>query len=205
MSEVNLICPVTHSEQMRHIAEIESPENFHLIPSDDDYNLKETLRDIFSEMFEEINKTEEVSEQTPEVMFAKYLYVIRMKEEEISKIKATAEALIQDIELWQKRKTDQHKGQIEFLSSRMEGYLRQQDKKSMPLPSGTIGLRKQPPKIEVVDAEQFFDNADDSLIRKIPESVAPDMRAIKERLKSEDKIPGVEVTDQDSKFYYKLY
>ncbi len=139
MSDLNLICPVTHSDQMRRITEVETSENFPLIPADDNYNLKDTLRDIFSEMYEEINKAEEESEQPPEVIFAKYLYVIRMKEEEIATIEATAEILIQDIELWQKRKTDQNRVPVEFRSLRMEGYLRQQEKKSMPLFLGTIG------------------------------------------------------------------
>jgi len=120
-------------------------------------------------------------------------------------VKLAAEKLIQDIEAWQERKTYQHQSQIDFLSRQMESYLRQKQVKSLPMPSGTIGLRKQPPKIEIIDEDKFYEFADASLLRRVPESFAPDLKAIKERVKATGDIPkGVDVIEQDSKFYYKL-
>jgi len=199
---VNLICP--HSDDVRNVTEYNPENGLSLLPNEDP-DVMAQLKEIFDEMYEAIENAEELTDESPEVRFSKFLYVIKMKEREITKVKATAEKLIQDIEAWTDKKISQHQGQIEFLSKQMENYLRQQQLKSLPLPSGTVGLRKQQPKILIIDEDKFYENADASILRRIPESFEPDLKAIKEKLKTTGEIPeGIEVTEQEAKFYYKL-
>ena len=205
MNEVNLICPVTHSKELNDITEINSTDNLSILPIEDEQDIKDTLRDIFDEMYDEINKPEIDLSDTPEVRFAKYLWVIKMKEQEIAKVKATTEKLIHDIEAWTERKVQQHQGQIDFLSKQMENYLKQSNQKSLALPPGTIGLRKLQDKVQITDEDLFYQKADPVLLRCIPESYEPDMKKIKEHIKATGEVPvGIEVTAQDKKFYYKL-
>jgi hypothetical protein len=75
----------------------------------------------------------------------------------------------------------------------------------MSLPAGIVGLRRQPDKVEVTNAELFYEKADAGLIRKIPETQEPDLKKIKEQIKLTGEVPdGVDVVSQESKFYYKL-
>ncbi|HEY5534913.1 MAG TPA: host-nuclease inhibitor Gam family protein [Ignavibacteria bacterium] len=199
MNEVNIICP--HSPEINNVTEINPDEGLSLLPKQDD---KAILEEIFEDIFEQI-EADLAKTDSPEVVYAKFLWVIKMKVQAIEKIKTTAEKLIQDIQDWQDRKSLQHQGQIDFLSGKMEGYLRQQQLKSLQLPSGVVGLRKQQPKIEIVDSDKFYENADESILRKIPESFEPNLKAIKEKLKETGEIPqGVDVIEQDSKFYFKF-
>ena len=199
---VNVICP--HSAEVRNVTEYNPENGLSLLPNEDP-DVMAQLKEIFDEMYEAIENAEELTDESPEVRFSKFLYVIKMKEQEIAKVKAIAEKLIQDIETWTDKKIGQHQGQIEFLSKQMENYLRQKEIKSLPLPSGTIGLRKQQPKILIIDEDKFYEKADASILRRIPESFEPDLKAIKEKLKTTGEIPeGIEVTEQEAKFYYKL-
>lgn len=199
---VNVICP--HSSEVRNVTEYNPDNGLSLLPNEEaDVMLQ--LKEIFDDMYDAIENAEELTDDSPEVRFAKFLWIIRMKEQEITKVKATAEKLILDIETWTDKKINQHQGQIDFLSKQMENYLRQKEIKSLPLCSGTIGLRKQQPKITIVDSDKFYENADESILRRIPESFEPDLKSIKEKLKATGEIPvGVEVIEQDRKFYYKL-
>jgi hypothetical protein len=128
-----------------------------------------------------------------------------MKTEAIQSVNATAEKLIDEIEQWRERKTQQHQGQIDFLSARMAGYLKQQQLKSLHLPSGTIGLRKQQSKIEIVDSDKFYESVPSELLRYVPESFEPDLKKIREHIKTTGEVlVGLDVIEQEPKFYYKL-
>ena len=57
----------------------------------------------------------------------------------------------------------------------------------------------------IIDEELFYEKADSNLLRNIPESYEPDMKKIKEHIKTTAIIPaGIDIIPQDSKFYYKL-
>jgi hypothetical protein len=87
----------------------------------------------------------------------------------------------------------------------MQNYLVKNNLKSLQLPPGTIGMRKQQDKILIIDEELFYEKADSNLLRNIPESYEPDMKKIKEHIKTTAIIPaGIDIIPQDSKFYYKL-
>ncbi|HEY5123863.1 MAG TPA: host-nuclease inhibitor Gam family protein [Ignavibacteria bacterium] len=199
MNEVNIICP--HSPEPNNITEISPDEGLSLLPRQDD---KAILEEIFDDMYEQI-EADLAKADSPEVVFSKYLWVIKMKEKAIDNVKATASKLIQDIEDWQSKKIQQNQGQIDFLCTSMQNYLKQKNLKSMQLAPGTIGMRKQQDKILIIDEELFYEKADSQLLRHIPEAYEPDMKKIKEFIKTSSAIPeGVDVTPQDPKFYYKL-
>jgi hypothetical protein len=167
---------------------------------------KAKLTELIDEIFpDEIDENEINTLNDPQVLFAKFLWRIKYLEDEIGQYKSTAEKLIQEIETWLAHKSNQKQSQIEFLSGRMEEYLRTREIKSMSLPAGLIGLRKQQDKIEITNEELFYEKADANLIRKIPETQEPDLKKIKEQIKQTGEVPdGVDVVSQESKFYYKL-
>jgi hypothetical protein len=164
------------------------------------------LTELIDEIFpDDIEQGEFVTSDDPQVLFAKFLWRIKYLEDEIGQYKSTAEKLMQEIENWFKSKNKQKQSQIDFLSGRMEEYLRTREIKSMSLPAGIVGLRRQPDKVEVTNAELFYEKADAGLIRKIPETQEPDLKKIKEQIKLTGDVPdGVDVVSQESKFYYKL-
>ena len=164
------------------------------------------LTELIDEIFpDDIEQGEFVTSDDPQVLFAKFLWRIKYLEDEIGQYKSTAEKLIQEIETWLGHKSNQKQSQIDFLSGRMEEYLRTREIKSMSLPAGIVGLRRQPDKVEVTNAELFYEKADANLIRKIPETQEPDIPKIKQQIKQTGEVPdGVDVVSQESKFYYKL-
>jgi hypothetical protein len=203
MENVNVICPVTHSTELNNVTEYNPEHGLSL--QNEDVVLKAQLEEIINDLYAEVEHNTELPEDSPEVVFSKYLWVVKLKTKEIEKVKASADKLVLDIQGWQDRKTAQHQSQIDFLSARMESYLRHQRLKSLQLPPGTIGLRKQQPKIEIIDEVVFYENADPTILRRVPESFEPNLKAIKERLKTTGEIPlGTDLIEQDSKFYYKL-
>jgi hypothetical protein len=164
------------------------------------------LTELIDEIFpDEIDENEINTLNDPQVLFAKFLWRIKYLDDEISQYKSTAEKLMQEIETWLGHKSNQKQSQIDFLSGRMEEYLRTREIKSMSLPAGLIGLRKSQDKIEITNEELFYEKADAGLIRKIPETQEPDLKKIKEQIKLTGEVPdGVDVVSQESKFYYKL-
>lgn len=164
------------------------------------------LTELIDEIFpDDIEQGEFINSDDPQVLFAKFLWRIKYLEDEIGQYKSTAEKLMQEIETWLAHKSNQKQSQIDFLSGRMEEYLRTREIKSMSLPAGIVGLRRQPDKVEVTNAELFYEKADANLIRKIPETQEPDIPKIKQQIKQTGEVPdGVDVVSQESKFYYKL-
>ena len=95
---------------------------------------------------------------------------------------------------------------IDYLTGQMRNYLKQNQLKSLSLPNGNIGFRKQPDAVIVHNEELFLENAKPELLRHIEESYAPDIKAIKDYIKQSggDLPKGIDLKPQDSKFYYKL-
>lgn len=184
-----------------------TPENLQLITKENVFTSEEksTLEDLFEELFANIDENKIIESDSPEILFSKFLWKIKYLEGEIDKIKSASEQLIAEVEQWKVHKTEQKLKQIEYLSRQMEYYLRQKEMKTLSLPNGSIALRKQPDRIEITDEELFYQKADESVLRRVPESYAPDMKAIRDKIKKTGEIlPGIQVTEQESKFSYKL-
>jgi len=167
---------------------------------------KEILEDIINgwSLDEPLN-SEGLEEASPEVQMDTYLWIVRKKEEELVKHQKLAAETIERTERWLANKEKNIVSTIEFLSNRFRYYLKSNNLKSLSLPNGTIGLRKRPKKVEVVDEELFFQNAEPGMLKHHPENYEPDLNAIKSHIKNTSELPkGVEIVSQQDKFYYKL-
>jgi hypothetical protein len=140
-----------------------------------------------------------------EIKLNKYLWVVKQKESELSRCRTIAKDSIRSTSDWLNEKETQIQNAIDWLTGQMKNYLITKDIKSLSLPNGTIGMRKQPEAIEVVDESSFISDASPDLLRHVPESYEPDLKAIKALIKETGEIPkGIELKAQNPKFYYKL-
>ncbi|MBN8570397.1 MAG: host-nuclease inhibitor Gam family protein [Ignavibacteria bacterium] len=166
----------------------------------------ETLEDIINSWnLDEPLNAEGLDEASPEIKFDTYLWIIRQKEKELAKYKSISEESINRTQLWLERKEKNFNSTISFLSNQIRYYLKSNGIKSLSLPNGTIGLRKKPDTLEIVDEELFYENAKVEFLRHTPESYEPDLKAIKDYIKQTSELPkGVILKSQEPKFYYKL-
>jgi hypothetical protein len=167
---------------------------------------KEVLEDIINSWnLDEPLNSDGLEEASPEVQMDTYLWIVRKKEEELVKHQKLAAETIERTERWLANKEKNIVSTIEYLSNRFRYYLKSNNLKSLSLPNGIIGLRKRPKKVEVVDEELFFQNANPSMLTHHPENYEPDLNAIKSHIKDTSELPkGVEIISQENKFYYKL-
>jgi len=178
----------------------ENPDVIH-IASD-----KELLEDFLNELDLNDDKSVSIDEIEPEIKLDKYLWVIRQKETELNKCSALAEESMRRTQAWLDKKENTINSAIEFLSGQMRNYLKQNKLKSLSLPNGNIGFRKQSDVVIIQNEEIFLANAKPELLRHIQESYEPDLKAIKDYIKKSggDMPKGVDLKPQESKFYYKL-
>ena len=171
-----------------------------------DQDTKEVLENYLDELFsaeeQEDLRKEEV---TPEIRFTRFLWKIKFLEQELDKHQRVAENTIKEVSDWFEKKKSQLDNQIRFLCDQMQNYLTIQDLKSLSLPSGKIGFRNQQDKIEIINYDLFYNKALPELLRHVPESYEPDLKKIKEHIKTTSEIPeGIDIVPQEPKFYYKL-
>ncbi len=141
----------------------------------------------------------------PELQCSKFLFGIAKIEAEMDRCRKNAQSMIDEINFWLEGQLTKRQKQIDFMANYCKNYLAQNNMKSLSLPSGNIGFRKQPDKIEITDPDTFFEKATFELIRVVPEKFEPDISAIKNRFKEKGTVPpGVTVAPQEPKFYYKL-
>jgi hypothetical protein len=91
-----------------------------------------------------------------------------------------------------------------WLVFNLEGFMRSSGEKTLNLPHGRLKLRKGKDRIAVVAMEQFLKVGQKlGLLRKVPESVTPDLQAILNHVHSTGEIPpGIQVIPADVKFTY---
>jgi len=167
---------------------------------------KELLEDFLNGLDLNDDKSVSIDEIEPEIKLDKYLWVIRQKEIELNKCSALAEESIRRTQAWLNKKENTINSAIEFLSGQMKNYLKQNKLKSLSMPNGNIGFRKQSDVVIIQSEEIFLANAKPELLRHTEESYEPDLKAIKDYIKKSggDMPMGVNLKPQESKFYYKL-
>jgi len=91
-----------------------------------------------------------------------------------------------------------------WLVFNLDGFMRSSGEKTMRLPHGQLKLRKGRDRIAVVAIEQFLKIGQKlGLVKKVPESVTPDLQAILNHIRSTGDIPtGIEVIPAEVKFSY---
>ena len=133
------------------------------------------------------------------------LIEIRKLEDDIEKNFDTASEEREIIKQWALQRNSLLNSRIEWLSKKLEMFLREEHLKTLDLPNGIIRIRKQPEKVIIVDEEKFFKKANPSLLNIIPESTKPDLLRIRAWINKTGKIPdGVEVNSQEEKFSYTI-
>jgi hypothetical protein len=177
-----------------------APKNITDIRSD-----AELFDDFMSSLDLDTSNLTDLESIDGEIRLNKYLWIVKQKESELSRCRTIATDSIHGTTRWLNEKSEQISKAIDWLTSQMRNYLAVKDLKSLSLPNGTIGMRKQPEIVEIVDEDMFIENASPELLRHVPESYEPDLKAIKALIKDTGEIPkGVELKEQDPKFYYKL-
>jgi hypothetical protein len=152
-----------------------------------------------------IEKAEEKEQKLMQSHLDLILVEIRKLEEQIEKNFDTAAEEREIIKNWALERNSLLSGKIEWLSKKLELYLKEEKLKTLDLPNGIIRIRKQPEKVLVVDEERFFKNATSQFLNIIPESARPDLLKIKSFIKKSGRIPdGVEVSTQEEKFSYTI-
>lgn len=152
---------------------------------------------------EELLKEEELKElQLTEAHYDLMILEISKLEKDIEYNFQESEKEVEIIRNWALDKNSKLNDKIEFLKSKLEGFLRERNEKTLDLPNGIIKIRKKPDRVEVTDVDLFLQNAKPEMLRFIPESYKPDINSIKKYIKlSGGKVPqGVEYLEGEEAF-----
>jgi hypothetical protein len=133
------------------------------------------------------------------------LLEIRNLQEEIERVFEQAERERTIIKNWAITKNSKLASRIEWISKKLELFLKEENVKTLELAFGTIRFRKQPDRIEIIDDELFLNNASSSTLTIIPETAKADLSKIKAFIKRSGRVPqGCEVIPGETKFSYSI-
>ncbi|MGD1007305.1 MAG: host-nuclease inhibitor Gam family protein [Ignavibacteriaceae bacterium] len=126
--------------------------------------------------------------------------VIRL-EEEIAQTFTNAEEEARIVKEWALKHCSGKQDKINLLKLKLEAYIREEGKKTIDLPHGTLKIRKLPDKVEISEMEKFLEGATQDVITVIPEAIKPDLNKIKAYLKNTGHIlPGINVIEGKEEF-----
>jgi hypothetical protein len=109
------------------------------------------------------------------------------------------------IKNWALERNSLLQSRIDWLSKKLEKYLREEKLKTLDLPNGIIRIRKQQDQVQVIDEEKFFNNATNDLLEIIPETAKISLLKIKSWIKKTGRTPvGCEVIKGINKFSYQI-
>lgn len=112
----------------------------------------------------------------------------------------------QIIDDWALTRSAKLQERIDFLSKKLEAFIAERNVKTIDLVNGQLKVRKKPDRVEVDDMEQFLLHASRDLVSTVPESVKPDLMAIRQFVKRSGGRPpkGVRIIEGKEEFSYKL-
>lgn len=116
----------------------------------------------------------------------------------------------QIIDDWALARSAKLQERCDFLSKKLEAFMttryEQDGTKTIDLANGQLKVRKKPDRVEVDDMEQFLLHASRDLVSTVPESVKPDLMAIRQFVKRSGGRPpkGVRIVEGKEEFSYKL-
>jgi len=93
---------------------------------------------------------------------------------------------------------------IEFISKKLEVFIKETGEKTINLPNGILKMHKKSDRVEVEDLELFLKNARPQWLTVIPEQAKPNLAAIKNHIKTRPTPKGVKIIEGDVEFSYKL-
>ena len=152
-----------------------------------------------------VNEAEEKEQKLNHEMADMMLLEIRNLQEEIELTFEQAERERTIIKNWAITKNSKLTNRIEWLSKKLELFLKEEDVKTLELAFGTIRFRKQPDKVEIIDDELFLNNASSSTLTIIPEAAKADLNKIRAFIKRSGRVPqGCELIPGEIKFSYRI-
>ena len=104
-------------------------------------------------------------------------------ENQIAETFAEAEKEVQIINEWALKRNSVLQEKANLLKLKLESYIREEGKKTIELPHGTLKVRKMPDKVEIADMELFLSKATAQMVTVVPETVKPDLTKIKAFIK----------------------
>ena len=108
------------------------------------------------------------------------------------------------IKNWALSRNSSLAGRIEFLSKKLELFIKDTGEKTINLPNGILKMHKKPDKVEVEDLELFLKNARPEWLTVIPEQVKPNLVSIKNHIRTRPIPKGIKVIEGEVEFSYKL-
>ena len=133
------------------------------------------------------------------------LLEIRNLQEEIERVFDQAEKERTIIKSWAITKNSKLASRIEWISKKLELFLKEENVKTLELAFGSIRFRKQPDRVEILDNELFLNNANSSCLMIVPETAKADLNKIKAFIKISGRTPdGCEVIPGEIKFSYSI-
>ena len=133
------------------------------------------------------------------------LLEIRNLQEEIERVFDQAEKERTIIKNWAITKNSKLASRIEWISKKLELFLKEENIKTLELAFGSLRFRKQPDRVEILDNELFLNNANSSCLMIVPETAKADLNKIKAFIKRSGRTPeGCEVIPGEIKFSYSI-
>jgi len=151
-------------------------------------------------------RDKEYKEEMDKLKADQMLAVIEKLDEQMKDVIGLAEEEIKLIEEYRKDELDKLEKKRSWLCRQLEQYIRSTGEKTITLPHGQIKLRQSRQKVQVIDMDLFLKVGGRlNLLRRIPESIEPDLQAIHQHIKQTGEIPnGVDVIPGETKFSYLL-
>jgi len=152
-----------------------------------------------------VKEAEEKEQKLNREMADMMLLELRNLQEEIEQTFEQAERERNIIKNWAINKNSKLTNRIEWLSKKLEVFLKEEGVKTLDLAFGTIRFRKQPDRVEIIDDELFLNNASSSILTIIPEAAKADLNKIRAFIKRSGRVPqGCELIPGEIKFSYKI-
>jgi len=150
-------------------------------------------------------EVEQKEEQRTSAYYDLLIMEVNNLETEIANNFSEAEKEVQIINEWALKRNSVVQEKANLIKLKLESYIRQEGKKTIELPHGTLKIRKMPDKVEITDMELFLSKANSQMVNVIPESVKPDLTKIKSFIKMTTKIPdGVTLIEGKEEFKLSL-
>lgn len=93
---------------------------------------------------------------------------------------------------------------IDWLSKKLEAYIKERGEKTIDMPHGTLKMHKRQDKIEISDLDLFLRHARKDMLTIVPEQLKPDLTKIKNFVKMGSAVKGVSVIPGEIEFSYKI-
>jgi hypothetical protein len=133
------------------------------------------------------------------------LLEIRNLQGEIEQVFDQAEKERTIIKNWAITKNSKLTNRIDWISKKLELFLKEENVKTLELAFGSIRFRKLPDRVEILDNELFLNNATSNMLSIIPETAKADLNKIKAFIKRSGRTPeGCEVIPGEVKFSYSI-